>query len=131
MSLGELQADILGVVKRLGKASAREVLLELDGTRKIAYTTVGTVLDRLYHKGLLRRTKMIGRGGTKYMYSPTSSEDFQTELVQRTLKQLVKAFGLSIVPKIYDNLERISQEEADDLKRSVEKAKKVDATPIR
>ena len=124
ISLGDLQAEILGVVKRLGKASARDVLRELDGTRNVAYTTVGTVLGRLYRKGLLKRTKTIARGGTKYVYSPTRSDDLQTTLVQKALNQLVSAFGSSIVPMIYDNLDRISKEENDDLKRKAERPKK-------
>jgi predicted transcriptional regulator len=124
MSLGELQADVLGVVQRLRKATAREVMKEIEGRRHVAYTTVGTVLDRLYRKGLLRRTKIVGRGGAKYLYHPTPSEDIQTNLVQRALNQLVTAFGPSIVPTIYYNLERISKEEADELKRKVDKARK-------
>jgi predicted transcriptional regulator len=124
MSLGELQAEILGVVQRLGKASAREVMNEIEGRRHVAYTTVGTVLDRLYRKGLLRRTKIVGRGGAKYLYYPTPSEDIQTNLVQRALNQLVSAFGPSIVPTIYDNLDRISKQEADELRKKVDKARK-------
>ncbi len=124
MSLGDLQADILGVLQRLGKASAREVMKEIGTTRHVAYTTVGTVLDRLYKKGLVRRTKVVGRGGAKYLYSPAPSEDIQTNLVRRALGQLVNAFGPSIVPTIYDNLDRISKEEADELKRKVDKAKR-------
>jgi predicted transcriptional regulator len=124
MSLGELQADILGVVQRLGKASAREVMNEIEGKRHVAYTTVGTVLDRLYRKGLLRRTKVVGRGGAKYLYYPMQSSDIQTSLVQRALNQLVNAFGPSIVPMIYDNLEKISKEEADELKKKVDRARK-------
>ena len=124
MSLGDLQADILGVVQRLGKASAREVMSEIQDKHHIAYTTVGTVLDRLYRKGMLGRTKMIGRGGSKYVYYSTSSDDIQTNLVQRALSQLVSAFGPSIVPTIYDSLERISKEETDELKRKINKARK-------
>jgi predicted transcriptional regulator len=124
MSLGELQADILGTVKRLGKASARDVMNEMTVKRHVAYTTVGTVLDRLYRKGLLKRTKVVGRGGAKYLYQPAASEDMQTNLVQRALNQLVSAFGPSIVPTIYDNLERISKEDSEELKRKVDRARK-------
>lgn len=124
MSLGELQADILGIVQRLGKASARDVMNELEGRHHVAYTTVGTVLGRLYRKGLLRRTKIIGRGGSRYVYYAAASEDFQTNLVQRALNQLVNAFGPSIVPTIYDNLDRISKQETDELRKKVDKARK-------
>jgi predicted transcriptional regulator len=124
MSLGDLQADILGALQKLGKASARDVMEEIGSKRQAAYTTVSTVLDRLYHKGMVRRTKINGRGGAKYLYSYTPSAEIQTNLVQRALNQLVNAFGPSIVPTIYDSLEKISKEENDELKRKVEKARR-------
>jgi predicted transcriptional regulator len=124
LSLGDLQADILGALQKLGKASARDIMKEIVSKRQIAYTTVSTVLDRLYRKGLVRRSKVIGRGGMKYLYYSTPSADIQTNLVQRALNQLVNAFGPSIVPIIYDSLEKISNEETNELKRKVEKARK-------
>ena len=124
MSLGDLQADILGALQKLGKASARDVMKEIGTKRQVAYTTVGTVLDRLYHKGLVKRTKINGRGGIKYLYYNVPSTDIQTSLVQRALNQLVSAFGPSIVPTIYDNLEKISKDETDELRRKVEKARR-------
>jgi predicted transcriptional regulator len=124
LSLGDLQADILGALQKLGKASARDIMKEIESKREVAYTTVSTVLDRLYRKGLVRRSKINGRGGMKYLYYSASSADMQVNLVQRALNQLVNAFGPSIVPTIYDSLERISNEETDELKRKVEKAKR-------
>ena len=124
MSLGDLQADVLGALQKLGKASARDVMQEIGSKRQAAYTTVSTVLDRLYHKGMVRRSKVNGRGGIKYLYYCTPSAEIQTSLVQRALNQLVNAFGPSIVPTIYDNLEKISKEETDELKRKVEKARR-------
>ncbi|HUK50500.1 MAG TPA: BlaI/MecI/CopY family transcriptional regulator [Terriglobales bacterium] len=124
MSLGDLQADVLGALQRLDRASAREVMEEIGSKRQAAYTTVSTVLDRLYHKGMVRRTKVNGRGGAKYVYYCTPSPEIQSNLVQRALNQLVSAFGPSIVPTIYDNLEKISKEETDELKRRVEKARR-------
>jgi predicted transcriptional regulator len=124
MSLGDLQADILGTLQKLGKASARDIMQEIGTKRQVAYTTVSTVLDRLYHKGMVRRTKINGRGGAKYLYSYTPSAEIQTNLVHRALNQLVNAFGPSIVPTIYDSLEKISKEETDELKRKVEKARR-------
>jgi hypothetical protein len=46
------------------------------------------------------------------------------KLVERALSQLISVFGPSIVPTIYDNLERISKEENDELKRKVDKARR-------
>ncbi len=124
MSLGELQAGILGALQKLGKASARQIMEEIGGERKFAYTTVSTVLDRLYRKGLVKRTKMTSRGGAKYIYSYAAPPDMRTGFVQRALNQLVSAFGPSIVPTIYNSLEQISKEETAELKRKVNRTRK-------
>ena len=122
MALGELQADILGALQKLGKASARDIMKEIATQHHLAYTTVSTVLDRLYHKGLVKRYKALGRGGVKYLYSYSTSLDMRTNLVQKAIDSLVSAFGPSVVPTIYDSLEQISKEEVSDLKKKVAKA---------
>lgn len=124
MSLGELQADILGAIQRLGKASAREIMGEISAQRQVAYTTVSTVLDRLYKKGLVKRSKVIGRGGAKYVYSYAAPAEMRANLVQRALNQLVSAFGPSVVPTIYDSLDQISKEDSAELKRKVSRARR-------
>ena len=54
--------------------TVREVLLDLREEREIAYTTVMTVLDKLYRKGWLRRE----RAGRAYRYEPVSSREAYT-----------------------------------------------------
>jgi len=122
MALGELEAEILGAVSKLGKTSAREIMKEVS-SRHLAYTTISTVLDRLYQKGMLKRTRVICRGGTKYVYSSSSSTDLREHIVNKALDRLVSAFGPSIVPTIYDTLDEISKEETTELKRRVAKAR--------
>lgn len=124
MSLGELQADILGAIQKLGKASAREIMGEIGARRQVAYTTVSTVLGRLYKKGLVKRSKVIGRGGAKYVYSYAAPAEMRANLVQRALNQLVSAFGPSVVPTIYDSLDQISKEDSAELKRKVSRARR-------
>ena len=122
MALGELEADILGALQKLGKGSARQVMKEVSA-RHLAYTTISTVLDRLYQKGMVKRSRVIGRGGTKYVYSSSSSADLRASIVNKALDRLVSAFGPSIVPTIYDSLNEISKEEAADLRRRIAKAR--------
>ena len=104
---GELQTEILRVLNRLGKASAGEILMEL-GDRGTAYTTVNTVLDRLFRRGLVTRSKTPGRGGVKYVYSPASNAYLRTNIIPEALNALVRAFGPTVVPAIYEGLENIS-----------------------
>ncbi|GHH78627.1 hypothetical protein GCM10018781_54750 [Kitasatospora indigofera] len=54
--------------------TVREVLLDLQTERDIAYTTVMTVLDKLYRKGWLRRDQV----GRAYRYEPVSSREAYT-----------------------------------------------------
>ena len=122
MALGELEADILGAVQKLGKASAREVMEEVSG-RHLAYTTISTVLDRLYQKGMVKRARTICRGGTKYVYSSSSSADLRATVVNKALDRLVSAFGPSIVPTIYDSLNELSKDEATEFRRRIAKAR--------
>jgi predicted transcriptional regulator len=124
MSLGELQADILGAIQKLGKASAREIMREIGTQRQVAYTTVSTVLDRLYKKGFVKRSKVIGRGGAKYVYSFAAPAEIRTNLVQRALNQLVSAFGPSVIPTIYDSLDQISKEDSAELQGKVSRARR-------
>ena len=122
IALGDLEADILGAVQKLGKASAREVMGEVSD-RHLAYTTINTTLDRLYQKGMLKRTMIKSRGGTKYVYSSSSSTELRASIVNKALDRLVSAFGPNIVPTIYDSLTEISKTEAADLRRRIIKAR--------
>jgi len=124
LALGELQAEVLGALQRLGKASARDVMKEIGFEKRLAYTTVSTVLDRLHTRGLVRRSKVAGRGGEKYVYQVAAHGDIKASLVQRTLSRLVNAFGPSVVPTIYESLEQLSKSDIADLKRKLSKARR-------
>ena len=65
--LGELEAAILGVLwDSAAKLPVRKVYECLERERSLAYTTVLTVLDRLFDKGLVAREK----DGKAFMYWP-------------------------------------------------------------
>lgn len=67
---GDLEATIM---HRMWQADAprsvRDMLIELQQQREIAYTTVLTVMERLFRKGLLNRVPV----GRAYHYSPSES----------------------------------------------------------
>jgi predicted transcriptional regulator len=81
--LGQLEA---AVMERLwsweGAATVREVLEDLQNDRRIAYTTVMTVMDNLYGKGILTR-ELDGRA---YRYRPAQSrEEFTAAMMEQVL----------------------------------------------
>lgn len=73
--LGELENEVMTRVWQWNRpVTVREVLLDLQSERDIAYTTVMTVLDKLFRKGWLRR-EQVGRA---YRYEAVSSREAYT-----------------------------------------------------
>ena len=54
--LTPLELDIMKAVWQQPPITVREVQQAIRPARKLAYTSVMTIMDRLYHKGFLRRT---------------------------------------------------------------------------
>jgi predicted transcriptional regulator len=65
-----LELAILRSLWRRGQATVREVQADLAAERPLAYTTVMTVLDRLFRKGLTTRT----RRSRAHVYEPAVAE---------------------------------------------------------
>ena len=64
------ELEILKVVWQRGQATVREVYRDLSAQRKIAYTTVLTMMGILEQKGHLKKTA----GDRAYIYSPTKPQ---------------------------------------------------------
>ncbi len=118
---GELETEVIQAVRKLREASAREVLEEMTRKRPLAYTTVATVLDRLYHKGLLVRNRVRGEHGFSYVYKFAPDSGLRKRVVNSTLRRLLDTFGSSIIPAIYQRLETVSSQEREELRRKIRK----------
>ncbi len=80
-----LELQCLKALWELGEANVRDVRRVLTGNRKLAYTTVMTVLDRLERRGGVRRRKI----GRSFLYTPTLSRE---SLRRLALKEFVDSF---------------------------------------
>ena len=69
--LGWLEADVLRVVWDKGEVTVREVYEDLRQKRRIAYTTVMSVLRNLAAKGLLAQDK----SAAAYVYRPLVTDE--------------------------------------------------------
>jgi len=79
---GELQAQIMTAVWRLGGGTVEQVRSELPTRYRSAYNTVQTVLNRLAERGLLYRQRE-GRG---LLYEPRISEaEYLSGTIRHTL----------------------------------------------
>ena len=80
---GDLEAAIMDVVWAAGApVRVREVSDQLNRDRALAFNTVQTVMENLYHKGWLSRAK----NGRAYWYEPVRSrDDYVTQLLNEAL----------------------------------------------
>ena len=69
--LGWLEADVLRVVWDKGEVTVRDVYEDLRENRRIAYTTVMSVLRNLAAKGLLEQDK----SAAAYVYRPKVTDE--------------------------------------------------------
>ena len=77
---GDLEAAVMERMWTYGRpVNVRTVLEDLQRDRKIAYTTVMTVMDNLFKKGWLRR-KLVSRA---YVYEPTATREGYTARLMR------------------------------------------------
>ena len=123
--LGTLERQVLDAVWRLGRASVRDTRAALD--HAVAYTTVMTVLDRLYKKGVLERE----RAGRAYIYSAAaSSEQLQSSLVMGLLQRLLgrgREAASPILSHLVDTVGARDRQLLDELDRLVrEKRRELD-----
>ncbi|MCS7191990.1 MAG: BlaI/MecI/CopY family transcriptional regulator [Armatimonadetes bacterium] len=86
-----LEAEIMRILWNKKSATVREVWLEMRSQgRRLAYTTVMTVMARLYEKGMLSRVKE-GKG---YRYFPNQPrEKMLRKFVDSIVDRIVAIFG--------------------------------------
>ncbi len=119
--LGPLEQRLLEGMWAKGSATVRE-LLE-NGCPELAYTTVMTTLDRLYKKGLLRRSEE----GRAFRYAPRlSREEFQREAAGHAFRQLLDASPASSLPLSFlvDFLGERDAQLLEDLRKLVEQKRR-------
>ena len=89
--LGSLEKEVVAVLEDEGEATIGDVVNELgDRDVDVAYTTVSTVLDRLYDKEMVDRKKEPHRGGSRYVYEYV---DIRDEYIDEVLRDVVSLFG--------------------------------------
>ncbi len=108
---GELQAQLMAALWRLGAGTVEEVRSELPPRYRGAYTTVQTVLNRLAERGLLSRHK----AGNAIEYRPKLSEaDYLSNSIARTLSGASSGARRAALARLIANLGR---DELSELQR--------------
>ena len=114
----EQELEILKIVWRLKRATVREVYETLLERRRIAYTTVMTMMNILERKGHLRKQ----REAKAYVYAATRP---QRQVVGKMVREFVdRVFNGSASPLLVHLVEdrKLSEDERRELRRALEEA---------
>jgi predicted transcriptional regulator len=98
-ALTKFELETMDVLWRLREASVREIREALPETRRPAYTTVQTIVQRLEQKGAVRRTRKIGNA---LMFEPAVT---RKSAYRRVIDELLAMFGGSAQPVVAHLLE--------------------------
>jgi predicted transcriptional regulator len=116
----DLELEILKIIWQRGHATVREVYDDLLQQRKIAYTTVLTMMGILEHKGHLKKE----RGERAYVYHSAQSE---TLVKGRMVKEFVdRVFNGSTAPLLVHLIGdgRVSLDEINEIEDLLRKRRK-------
>jgi predicted transcriptional regulator len=113
--IGDVEMEILQIVWSLEEATVQDVLDRILRRRRVAYTSVMTMMRKLSEKGLLK----YRAEGRSYVYSAAVNP---RTIKRRLLRDTVdKVFGGSPV-ELFQNLvetEKLTDEEVRELKRII------------
>lgn len=103
-SLGELEQQVMDIIWKQRSCSARDVLTKLEKDRKLAYTTIATILQRLYEKGFIARTEEK----KVHIYSPKiSKESYGRNIAQAFLKKFINSFGDTAIASFAESIDKL------------------------
>lgn len=115
--LGESEMEILHHVWELGEATVAEVQEKILEKRKIAYTTVMTIMKNLNDKGFLKYRKQ----GVTYVYSAAiEPEDVQFSLIDNLIHKVFKGSPSALVQTLVKG-ENLNEQDIDAIKKLIDK----------
>ena len=111
-TLGELEQLIMEIVWKSKESAVRDIFQELRKKRSIAYTTVATILQRLFNKDI------VGRKTEKnsYRYYPKVSKAYYAKsLTKSFVKKLEKSFGDVAIASFAESLDSLPKKKRNYL----------------
>jgi len=119
--LGDLEVDVLEALWKLKVSHVRSIYREVARKRKVAITTVATVLDRLFEKGLVERELKRTRG-LHYEYRPSiTKRQLENTVVRDVLEGLFETFGDSAVSHLINRVGIRDKQKVEEFKSYLDK----------
>lgn len=110
--LTETELELMNIIWKLSEASVNDVLEELPPDRKLAYTSVSTMMRILEQKRVLASRKE-GRG---HLYSPLlSKSDYEVKAVKHVIDKVFDGTPVAMAKQLL-NTNELTSEEIQELK---------------
>ena len=122
LSLGPLEAEILGILWELGTATTKDIHEQIlsDPDRELAYASVTTVLNRLTQKGWIACNKRE----RAFIWQPLlSCEEAKILQAHQQLKQFLVVGNPDVVAAFADSLDRASLEQIEAIAQRLQAAR--------
>jgi predicted transcriptional regulator len=108
--LTAVELELMTLLWRLGEGSVADVQAGLPPERKLAYTSVSTMLRILEQKGVVGARKE-GRG---HIYFPQlTKRDYVASSVQRLVSQVFEGAPVALVRQLLDSTDLTARDLAD------------------
>jgi len=119
-SLGELELDIMGIVWSMERATVKDVFEVMYERRKLAYTTIMTVMNRLAVKRILAQDKST----VPYVYTPlVARDDMAHSMVGEVVDRMLEGSSSAVISFLVDR-GGMSEDEISQLKAKIAEAEK-------
>ena len=118
--LGKLQKAVMEAIWELGEATVHQVRDRLSRKKKLAYTTVLTVMQKLEKAGWLRhRTE-----GKSYVYLPSRNrEQAHAKSIRRFMKRMFDGDSVLMFQHLMMD-DNISDKELREIRKLIDKKRK-------
>ncbi len=113
--LTEVELELMSILWKLGEASVAEVIEELPADRKLAYTSVSTIIRILEQKEILSSRKE-GRG---HIYFPlVLKNEYEQKAVKHVVDKVFDGTPLLLVKQLLGST-KLSEAEIKELKNLI------------
>ncbi len=104
--MSKLEQEVMKILWEYEGCTVREVMNQLQKKKKLAYTTVGTILQRLFTKGLVKRKGIQ----LSYYYSPKISKvSYSQHLAKSFLQKFIGTFGDTAIASFAQSIDKLPE----------------------
>ena len=109
---GELEMNVMNIVWEEGECSVTQIMEKVNNEKKLAYTTIATILQRLYDKGIVNRKQ----NQAHYLYFPKiSKSDYSKRLITNFFDHITTTFGDVAITSFAESIDELPKKKREEL----------------